>query len=156
MRVEDVDAALQIERASFTSPWSRAAFLHELEKNRMARLWVARPEAADAGMEAGAVLGYACLWTVLDELHVTNLAVHPGERRQGVARQLLGTLLAHYRGLGARRAFLEVRPANREARRLYEAFGFQEVGVRRGYYFDTGEDALLLEADLEARNPAGR
>ena len=156
MQVEDVDAALEIESASFASPWSRAAFLHELRKNRVAHLWVARPTAAEAPTPADAVLGYVCLWTVVDELHITNLAVHPAWRRQGIGRQLLGTLIAYYRAQGASRALLEVRPANHEARRLYETFGFREVGLRKGYYFDTGEDALLLEADLTVRNLAGR
>ena len=147
MRTTDLDAVVEIERASFPSPWSRRAFLYELEQNRVARLWVGR---GDAGVEGGAqqILGYLCLWAIADEIHVTNLAVHPAQRRRGVARHLLGTLLEHHRQTGARRAVLEVRPGNVEARRLYEAFGFRQVGLRKGYYFDTGEDALLLEADL--------
>jgi ribosomal-protein-alanine N-acetyltransferase len=86
---------------------------------------------------------------VADEVHVTNLAVRPASRGEGVGRLLLGTLLARQRALGARRAFLEVRPGNTEARRLYAGLGFREVGRRRGYYVDTGEDALLLEARLD-------
>jgi ribosomal-protein-alanine N-acetyltransferase len=150
MVAEDVDAALAIERASFTNPWSRGAFLRELRDNRVARLWVARPGSGPG------LLGYLCLWVVLDELHVTNLAVAPGHRRQGIGRQLLGTLLEYYRGQGASRAMLEVRPGNAEARRLYAAFGFRQVGLRRGYYFDTGEDALLLEASLGDTPPPPR
>jgi [ribosomal protein S18]-alanine N-acetyltransferase len=149
MRAADLDAVLHIERASFPAPWSRQAFLHELERNRVAGLWVARarrPEDADG---VPAVVGYLCLWAVADEVHVTNLAVDPAWRGQGIGRFLLGTLLIHHRGSGARRAFLEVRPGNVEARRLYEGLGFREVGRRRGYYVDTGEDALLLEARLD-------
>src|SRR5215471_11832217 len=108
MRAADLDAVLEIERASFKTPWSRQAFLHELERNRVAGLWVAR--AGRPGIEDGpAVVGYLCLWAVADEVHVTNLAVDPAWRGSGVGRLLLGTLLVHHRSAGARRAFLEVR-----------------------------------------------
>jgi ribosomal-protein-alanine N-acetyltransferase len=140
MRPANLDEVLAIERLSFTNPWSRAAFLRELTENRVARLWVARPA------EGGAVLGYVCLWVVVDEVHVTNFAVDPAHRGQGNGRQLLGTILAYYRAEGIRRATLEVRPSNTGARRLYEAFGFRQVGLRKRYYPDTGEDAMLLEA----------
>jgi ribosomal-protein-alanine N-acetyltransferase len=149
MRAADLDAVLHIERASFPTPWSRQAFLHELERNRVAGLWVARGRRSGDGDEVSRVVGYLCLWAVADEVHVTNLAVDPGWRGEGIGRLLLGTLLVHHRSTGARRAFLEVRPGNVEARRLYQGLGFREVGRRRGYYVDTGEDALLLEARLD-------
>jgi ribosomal-protein-alanine N-acetyltransferase len=149
MRAGDLDEVLQIERASFHTPWSRQAFLHELERNRVAALWVARAEPAGEASRAEMVVGYLCLWSVADEVHVTNLAVHPEWRGEGVGRLLLGTLLTHHRANGARRALLEVRPGNVEARRLYQGLGFREVGRRRGYYVDTGEDALILEARLD-------
>jgi ribosomal-protein-alanine N-acetyltransferase len=148
MRVADLDRVLVIERASFPHPWSRHAFTYELSENRVARLWVARA-GQDAAPE-GPIIGYICLWVIADEVHVTNLAVHPEHRGRGVARQLLGTLLEMYQQQGATRAALEVRPANHQARRLYEAFGFRQVGLRKGYYFDTGEDAVLMEARLPA------
>ena len=147
MRPADLDAVVEIERASFPSPWSRRAFLYELEQNRVAHLWVGRADGAIRS-KPRPVVGYLCVWVIAGEIHVTNLAVHPAWRRQGVARHLLGALLEHYRRDGATRVVLEVRPGNVEARRLYEAFGFREVGLRKGYYFDTGEDALLLEVDL--------
>ncbi len=149
MRHQDLDAVLEIERASFPTPWSRQAFVHELERNRVASLWVARAERPGDAAGAASVVGYLCLWAVADEVHVTNLAVDPAWRGEGIARLLLGTLLVRHRAAGARRAFLEVRPDNVEARRLYEGLGFHEVGRRRGYYVDTGEDALLLEARLD-------
>jgi ribosomal-protein-alanine N-acetyltransferase len=167
MQTADLDAVLEIERASFVTPWSRRAFLHELERNRVAEAWVAREEVEAAPGGRGPVVGYLCLWVVADEVHVTNLAVHPAQRGRGIGRLLLGTVLARRRGLGARRAFLEVRPGNVEARRLYRSLGFREVGRRRGYYMDTGEDALVLEARLDetwpgclgatpsGRNPSG-
>ena len=144
MRVEDLDEVLAIERASFPHPWSRQAFLYELRENRVARLWVGR-----AANEPGApVIAYLCLWLIADEVHVTNFAVHPSYRHRGIGRQLMGTLLELYRQQGATRAALEVRPSNHEARRLYETFGFRQIGLRKGYYFDSGEDALLMETRL--------
>jgi ribosomal-protein-alanine N-acetyltransferase len=152
MRLQDLDEVVAIEHASFRSAWSRRAFVHELTDNRVAHLWVARLPEGDASP----VVGYVCLWFVADELHVTNLAVAPGHRGRGIGRTLLGGLLEHFRRQGARLATLEVRPANVEARRLYAQLGFREVGRRRGYYVDSGEDALVLEADLvsPAWNPA--
>src|SRR5437773_11042108 len=82
MRPEDLDEVLTIERASFSMPWSRGAFVYEMQQNRVARCWVAR--------EAERVVGYLCLWEVSDELHITNIAVHPTCRRRGIARALLG------------------------------------------------------------------
>jgi ribosomal-protein-alanine N-acetyltransferase len=146
MALVDLDAVLAIERASFTAPWSRSAFVHELQQNRAARCWIARVSAE--------LVGYLCLWEVGPELHITNLAVHPAWRRRGVARTFLGDILEDARRRGLTMAFLEVRPTNHEARGLYEHFGFRVIGQRKGYYVDTGEDALIMEADL-SQAPAG-
>jgi len=142
---EDLDEVLAIERASFPTPWSRGAFLYELKQNPVARCWVARGSGS-----APRVLGYLCLWEIRPEIHITNLAVHRLWRRQGIARFLLGTILEDARRRQLTAAFLEVRPTNIEARSLYEDLGFQVVGRRRGYYVDTGEDALLMRTDLTA------
>jgi ribosomal-protein-alanine N-acetyltransferase len=143
MSLEDLDAVLAIERASFVTPWSRAAFRYELLQNRVARCVVMRAD--------GEVVGYLCLWEIGHEIHITNLAVHPRFRRQGIARALLGATLEEARRTGVEQAFLEVRPTNSEARALYESFGFQVIGRRKGYYFDTGEDALVMEVQFPAR-----
>jgi ribosomal-protein-alanine N-acetyltransferase len=148
MRPEDLDEVLAIERASFSMPWSRGAFLYEMQQNRVARCWVMR--------EDGRVIGYLCLWEIADELHITNIAVHPSFRRQGVGRALLGGVLDDARERRLRLVVLEVRPSNTEARTLYERFGFRVIGRRRGYYYDTGEDALVMEADLQASQPGTR
>lgn len=141
MQPEDLDEVLDIERVSFTMPWSRGAFLYEMERNRVARCWVMH--------EGGTVVGYLCLWEIVDELHVTNVAVHPGHRRRGIGRALLSGVIEEARRRAIRVVALEVRPSNLEARMLYESFGFRVVGRRRGYYWDTGEDALVMEADLQ-------
>jgi [ribosomal protein S18]-alanine N-acetyltransferase len=145
---EDLDEVLDIERASFSMPWSRGAFLYEMQQNRVARCWVMR--------EDGRVIGYLCLWEIADELHITNIAVHPAHRRQGVGRLLLRGVLEDARERRLRLVVLEVRPSNTEARTLYEGFGFRVIGLRRGYYYDTGEDALVMEADLQASQPGTR
>ena len=151
MQSQDLDEVLAIERASFSMPWSRGAFLYELEQNQVARCYVVRDEAR--------VVGYICLWEVADEMHVTNIAVHPDARRRGIGRLLLARTLGEARQRVMRIVVLEVRPSNVEARALYESFGFRVVGRRRGYYYDTGEDALVMEValapDTEGEAPGG-
>jgi ribosomal-protein-alanine N-acetyltransferase len=147
MRPEDLDEVLVIERASFTMPWSRGAFLYEMQQNRVARCWVARDDA-------GHVAGYLCLWEVADEVHITNVAVRPDARRRGIARTLLSSVLDNARARAFKVVVLEVRPSNHHALTLYESFGFRVVGRRHGYYYDTGEDALVMEIDLSAQ-PTG-
>ena len=148
MRPEDLDEVLEIERASFSMPWSRGAFLYEMQQNRVAQCWVMREE--------GRVLGYLCLWEIADELHITNIAVHPTSRRQGVGRTLLQGVLDDAKRRKLRLVVLEVRPSNTEALTLYEGFGFRVTGRRRGYYYDTGEDALVMEAALQTAQPGTR
>lgn len=148
MTIEDLDDVLVIERASFNTPWSRGAFRYELTQNRVARCLVVRvgPRLA----------GYLCLWEIGKEIHVTNVAVDPARRRQGLARFLLGSVFEDARRRGVDLIFLEVRPTNAEALSLYESLGFRVIGRRRGYYFDTGEDALVMEASLQAAQPGSR
>ena len=141
MRVDDLDEVIDIERASFSMPWSRGAFLYELQQNRVARCHVMR--------EGDHVVGYLCLWEIGEELHITNVAVHPGHRRRGIGRSLLTGVLDDGRARKLKLVVLEVRPSNHEARTLYESFGFQVMGRRRGYYYDTGEDALVMEVSLQ-------
>jgi ribosomal-protein-alanine N-acetyltransferase len=142
MTLEDLDDVLAIERASFQTPWSRGAFRYELTQNRVARSVVARV--------GGRLVGYLCLWEIGHEIHITNLAVHPTFRRRGSARALLAHTLEQARQGGVELVFLEVRPTNVEALTLYESFGFRIIGRRKGYYLDTGEDALVMEARLDA------
>src|SRR4029079_10815575 len=138
---DDLDEVIDIERASFSMPWSRGAFLYELQQNRVARCLV-MPEGA-------LVVGYLCLWEIGEELHITNVAVHPDQRRRGIGRSLVAGVLDGPRARKLKLVVLEVRPSNHEARSLYESFGFQVMGRRRGYYYDTGEDALVMEVGLQ-------
>jgi [ribosomal protein S18]-alanine N-acetyltransferase len=110
----------------------------ELERS-WTRIWVARTRAADPNPA-----GFLLAWAVADELHVINLATHPDRRRQGVAKALLGALLEHARSNCVRLVLLEVRRSNRAAIQLYRAHGFRAIGLRRGYYSDTSEDAIEM------------
>jgi len=136
----EIDAILAVERASFTNPWTREMYLAELDHQGVAFFYVAR----DAGRR---VVGFCSFWRVLDELHVNNLAVLPEYRRQGVASALLARVLEAGASMGSRRATLEVRHSNDAARRLYGGFGFVVAGIRRAYYTNPIEDALVLYRD---------
>jgi ribosomal-protein-alanine N-acetyltransferase len=133
----DIEAIIAVEHASFTNPWTRDMYLAELENRGVSFFYVARDEARR-------IVGFCAFWRVLDELHINNLAVLPEARRTGVASALLQRVLTEGAKLGARRATLEVRRSNDIARRLYERFGFSVAGVRRGYYSQPTEDALVL------------
>lgn len=139
MRVADIPAIHRIEHASFPMPWPDHAFRQELQSNRMAHYLVAW-----AGDE---VVGYAGVWYMVDEAHITTFAVAPSTRRRGVGSRLMVAILRLAVELGASVATLEVRLSNLPARRLYGRFGFKPVGIRPRYYSDNGEDALILTTD---------
>jgi len=136
MTSHHLDGVLVIERLSFPTPWSRSSFLNELYTNDYAFYYVCLWEDK--------VVGYAGMWIILDEAHLTNIAVHPGFRRCGIGELLLDTLIKEAVNLGAARMTLEVRISNIPAQRLYEKKGFVRSGIRRGYYTDTQEDALIM------------
>ncbi len=137
MRIEDLEAVLEIEEASFPTPWSRNSFLYELTENQRAIYLVAKNEF-------NKVVGYIGMWVVFDEGHITNLAAHPLYRRQGVGRILLNELVAVARRNGVQYLTLEVRRSNLSAQDLYQKIGFVHMGVRRKYYLDNREDALIM------------
>jgi ribosomal-protein-alanine N-acetyltransferase len=136
MRLEDVPSVHAIERLSFRTPWPAYAFEQELRGNRLARYVVAR-----AGDQ---VVGFAGIWLMVDEAHVTTFAVHPDWRRQSIGRQVLLNLAELSTAIGAARLTLEVRASNVAAQALYRSFGFDVVGRRTAYYTDDGEDALIM------------
>ena len=138
-RLTDVKSIWEIERLSFTSPWSLWSFLAELG-NSLSTILVAGPPPP----QTWETRGYLIYWLVAEEMHIMNLAVDPKYRRQGIARALLTDGLSRARAQGAEVAWLEVRPSNQAAQALYESFGFKNVGRRPRYYADNQEDALLL------------
>lgn len=137
----DLDAIVEIARASFSHPWSRAMFVQELTHGSISRAYVLRtPEHP--------VAAFCTCWLVADELHINTLAVRPACRRQGLARALLIHVLGDAGASGARRASLEVRRSNEAAVKLYEGLGFTVDSVRRDYYPDPPDDALVLSKVL--------
>ena len=136
----DIDAVLAIEEASFTSPWTREMYLAEFDNHGISFFYLAKTSL-------GGIIGFCSFWRVLDELHINNLAVMPEYRRSRVATALLTRVLEDGAKMGARRATLEVRHSNEAAQRLYEGFNFMIAGIRRGYYSDPVEDALILWKD---------
>ena len=136
MRLKDVDAVAAIEEATFARPWSRESFRQELTRNAVARYLVAE--------ENGEILGYAGAWVILDESHITNIAVREDARGRGIGKKLTVDLLQVLSNLGACYATLEVRVSNLRAQNLYKSLGFISVGKRKRYYEDNNEDAFLM------------
>lgn len=139
MELKDIDDVLIIERACFPTPWSRNAFETEIEGNACSRYVVA--------VDSGRVIGYGGMWLILDEAHVTNVAVHPARRGEGYGEAILRELIRLAKELGRDAITLEVRFSNTIAQNLYRKLGFNGVGLRKGYYSDDGEDALIMWKD---------
>jgi [ribosomal protein S18]-alanine N-acetyltransferase len=137
----DLDGVQEVDRASFSSPWTREMYEQELQNSGVAFIAVVR-----AGTTP--VAGYCSYRLVAGELQINNVAVRPEFRRQGLGRALVAFVLGHANGAGARMAILEVRRSNEAARRLYAEMGFVQVGERRRYYTAPEEDALVLIRDL--------
>lgn len=132
----DLDEVAALEAASFSNPWSRDMLAREL-RNAISRVYVRRDDA-------GALVGFCACWFLGDELHINTLAIAGHERRRGHATRLLRDVFREAARAGARRATLEVRRSNHPALRLYERLGFVVAGVRRNYYANPVEDALVL------------
>jgi ribosomal-protein-alanine N-acetyltransferase len=136
MTLEDVPAAHEIDKLSFTLPWPERSLRYEVSDNPSARCWAAELD--------GHLVGMLVLWMIVDEAHIATLATHHEVRRQGIAKQLLVTALEHAYLEGARSALLEVRAGNEAAQAMYRKFGFEVVGRRERYYKDNNEDAVLM------------
>lgn len=133
---EDVDDIYEIEKLCFPDPWSRDALIYELEENTRAFYIVADLD--------GQVVGYAGLWWIEDEGHITNVAVKPGFRNRRIGAGIIGVMLDFTSKEGILHHTLEVRRSNEPAISLYEKFGFRTEGVRKKYYLNNGEDALIM------------
>ncbi len=136
MRSEDIDRVHAIDRMSFPTPWPRDAYDRELRENRLACYFVARMMHQ--------VVGYAGMWVIFDEAHVTTIAVDPLHRRRHIGERLLVAMIDEAMKRSARRVTLEVRRSNRGAQTLYRRYGFEDNGLRRRYYSDNGEDAIIM------------
>ena len=137
---QDLDGVLAVESESFANPWTRDMYAWELQNRSMCHILLVR--TADCR-----VAGFCAFWLVFDEIHINNIAMRPDFRARGIGTALLRQVLSEGSRLGARRATLEVRASNEGARRLYERMGFYVARVRRNYYSDPVEDALILWRD---------
>lgn len=146
LRRRHLRGVLSIEQLVYPRPWSPALFASELSQPDTRRYLVALDRATRGWLPWRAVVGYAGVMVSVGEAHITTVATHPHHHRRKIASRLLVRLLREARALGGQAATLEVRVNNRGAQRLYAAFGFAPVGVRPGYYSETGEDALIMWA----------
>lgn len=176
MRLQDISQVAQIERELFPAPWSATNFRYELLFNRSTRYFVICGPAPEneGGDEAQRrpwldrlisraerlfsknkepasderwIVGYAGLWFMADEAHLITIAVRGAYQRQGIGERLLISAIELAVERKAQLVTLEVRPSNPAAQALYKKYGFAESGIRHGYYYDTGEDALLMATD---------
>lgn len=136
MTMDDIEKVVAIDRVSFSLPWPERSFRFELTDNPASRCWVAEVDGKIAGM--------VVVWLIVDEVHIATIATHPEFRRQGIAKNLLSYALQNLSTEGAQSSFLEVRAGNLAAQEMYRKFGYEESGVRRRYYRDNDEDAILM------------
>jgi ribosomal-protein-alanine N-acetyltransferase len=159
MQLADLRQVMAIEQAAFPTPWPVSAYRHELTQNDLSTYVVLRQQGTAPGASwpqkvgrrlvhvarrAPPVLGYGGFWMIVDEAHISTLAVHPERRGLGLGELLLVALIEAALLRGAREATLEVRVSNLVAQSLYRKHGFGQVGRRKAYYTDNGEDALIM------------
>lgn len=140
MKMDDIDQVLEVEHQAFTLPWSREAFISELTKNQFAVYVVIEIE--------GKIVGYGGVWIVVDEAHITNIALLPDYRGRKLGLALMRKIMEISREMGAKTMTLEVRMTNLVAQSLYKKLGFQEGAIRKNYYTDNMEDALVMWVNL--------
>jgi ribosomal-protein-alanine N-acetyltransferase len=140
INASDLDEIVAIENVSFPSPWPRRIFEREIEAQNSYKRVI---------RFAGSIVAYIVTWTIYDEVHILNIAVHPDFRKIGLGEMLLSDCLEYSYLRGLKSAVLEVRTSNRRAIRLYEKLGFKTFRVRKKYYSDTREDAYVMMFELE-------
>ncbi|WP_425490393.1 ribosomal protein S18-alanine N-acetyltransferase [Heyndrickxia vini] len=138
--IADLDGIMDVEVQSFSLPWSREAFYNEFVKNHFARYFVI--------VDQEKIIGYCGVWLVVDEAHITNIAILPEYRGQKLGELLLSSIMDYSIQQGAKSMTLEVRVSNVIAQSLYKKLGFFEGGIRKSYYTDNQEDALVMWVNL--------
>ncbi|MDQ0232851.1 ribosomal-protein-alanine N-acetyltransferase [Metabacillus malikii] len=141
MGKDDIEEVYQIELLSFSTPWSKDSLYYELEQNLFAKYVVVEYK--------GRVIGYCGLWVIMDDAQITNIAVHPEYRGKKIGEALLQFSLQLSKELGAKRLSLEVRVSNHIAQALYKKLGFETGGVRKNYYTDNLEDAIVMWVNID-------
>ena len=137
MTLSDLDAVLEIEKASFTQPWTREMFENEILKNPFSEQTLLRV--------GGELAGYVSVWYMFEECHILDLAVAPGFRRQGWGEKIIREVIEKGRQKEVKKILLEVRESNQPARALYRKLGFLEISIRKNYYANPPENALILQ-----------
>ncbi|NLP46372.1 MAG: ribosomal protein S18-alanine N-acetyltransferase [Epulopiscium sp.] len=140
MKKNHISQVWEIEKQCFTIPWSKQSLTKEIQDNDFAIYFVAIYDQI--------VSGYAGLWKIVDEGHITNIAVLPKVQGKGIGSKLIETLIQEGKKIGLRALTLEVRVSNNKARSLYEKYGFRIMGIRKEYYQDTREDGYIMWRDL--------
>lgn len=141
MTVEDIDSIIVVEHDAFTVPWTGTAFYNELTTNQFAKYIVMEYE--------NEIIGYCGVWIVMDEAHITNIAIHSKHRGKGFGELLFRYMIELAKMYGAKKMTLEVRVTNYTAQNLYKKLGFVPGGIRKNYYSDNGEDALVMWVNLD-------
>lgn len=135
MNINDLDSVIEIENISFLSPWSRESFEREIRENMLARYFVIEYDEK--------VVGYGGMWFIVDEAHITNIAVHPDFRGMQLGTFLVKSMIDYAESSGIYKMTLEVRKSNTPAQMLYKKLGFVECGIRPRYY-ENQEDAIIM------------
>lgn len=136
MTLEDLEYVVIIESKSFTSPWSKALYQKELVQNHFAHYYVIEVDQE--------IIGFCGVWLVLDEAQVTNIAIDPSQRGKGYGTILFQYMLNQVIRKGATNLSLEVRKSNKTAQAMYKKFGLECAGIRKHYYTDNNEDAIVM------------
>jgi len=144
MILEDIEHVCAIENEAFPTPWSAEAFYNELMNNHFAYYLVIENKDSE-------IIGYGGMWTIMDEAHITNIAIRKPYQGKKLGQELLRRLQDKSVKLGIMRMTLEVRVSNHIAQVLYEKMGFYSVGTRKGYYTDNNEDAMIMWANLKSK-----
>lgn len=139
MKADDIDGVLEIERVSFVAPWTRGMFEETL---------LSPVGASFVAEEGGRIVGYLIFYYAAREIHVMNIAIRRDRRGLGIASWMMSRIMDLGRRNSMETCFLEVRESNMPARGLYEKLGFRQIGRRKGYYRETGEDAIVMELTL--------
>lgn len=140
MQYSDINHVMEVEKSSFTSPWTKEIFYQEIEKNSYAHYFVVESNEQ--------VIGYAGMWIVVDDAQITNIAIKPDYRGFRIGERLFQHIYQHAIQNGVKRLSLEVRASNYVAQRLYRKFGLVPGGVRKNYYTDNQEDAIIMWVNL--------
>ena len=136
MCAQDIQEVMKIEERCFTSRWNEEMFLYEMEENEFGSFFVYEKDHR--------VIGFIDFWITFETCQLANLAIHPDAQGQGYSKELMDRMVDYANRAGCENIMLEVRVSNHKARGLYESYGFIEMNIRKGYYNDNGEDAIVM------------